>query len=153
MVWGSKFFPEVDFLHVGITDIAGKVNLIRDETVDFNLILEGIIKRPYGYGFSNTLHGSETSILETNLANALMLWLVVSGILGAIVVIILMLLLVIKYCIPCLKSKSNIKNMIGRSFIGLSIHSLSYGTWMTSEIILVICLMILVSQKPVENNW
>ena len=152
LVYISKFFPKMEFLYIGITDIEGKVKLIRSETVNSSLILRAIIQQPYGYGFSNMLHNDTTS-LNTNLANALILWLVTSGILGMIVAISIMIILTFKYCIPCLKSEDNIKNSIGKVFIGLSIHSLSYGTWMTQEIILSICIMILATQKLIKKDW
>lgn len=140
MVQLSKFFPGLEFLHVGITDFSGKANLIRQETVDSSTIINGLINRPYGYGFANNLHGSETSVLDTNLANAFILWLVTGGFIGAAVAVVIILSAMVHYAIPCIKSNEPIKTGVGLAFFGLMIHSLSYGTWMTPEFLFVMAL-------------
>lgn len=160
MVQLSKFFPSLEFLYAGITNLTtGKANLIRTETVDIPVILNGLASRPWGFGFSNNLHGSTTSVLDTNLANALILWLVTGGILGAIIAGIIILTILIKYGIPCLKSNDPIHSAVGLSFVCLAVHSLSYGTWMTPEFILVVSIMVVIRDKYLywdqenENGW
>lgn len=148
MVQLSRYFPELKFLYVGITDLTtGKANLIRAETVDTSTILDGLLSRPWGFGFSNNLHGSVTSVLDTNLANAFILWLVTGGFLGGGIAIAIILNILLQFCIPCLKSNDSIKNGVGLAFIGLTMHSLSYGTWMTPEFMLVVSIMSVISNK------
>lgn len=148
MVQLSNIFPGLEFLHVGITDLSsGKVNLIRKETVDISTIVNGLISQPYGFGFANNLHGSSSSVLDTNLANAFILWLVTGGFFGAVVAIVIMLLTLIHYVIPCIKSNEPLKTGVGLAFFGLMIHSLSYGTWMTPEFLLVMAIMSVLYNK------
>ena len=148
MVQLSKFFPGLEFLHVGITDLSsGKLNLIRQETVDTSTIVNGLISQPYGFGFANNLHGSSTSVLDTNLANAFVLWLVTGGFIGAVVAVVIILSALVHYVIPCIKSNEPIKTGVGLAFFGLMIHSLSYGTWMTPEFLLVMALISVLYNK------
>lgn len=48
MVLLSNFFPDLEFLHTGITDSDGKMNLMRSETVDSNIIVDGLLEQPWG---------------------------------------------------------------------------------------------------------
>ena len=148
MVQLSKIFPELEFLYVGITDLSsGKANLIRQETVDTSAIINGLISKPYGFGFANNLHGSSTSALDTNLANAFILWLVTGGFIGAVVAVFIILSTLVHYAIPCIKSNEPIKTGAGLAFFGLMIHSLSYGTWMTPEFLFVTALVSVLYNK------
>ena len=106
-----------------------------------------MISQPYGFGFANNLHGSSTSVLDTNLANAFVLWLVTGGFIGAVVAVVIILSALVHYVIPCIKSNEPIKTGVGLAFFGLMIHSLSYGTWMTPEFLLVMALISVLYNK------
>ena len=148
MVQLSRLFPGLEFLYIGITDLTtGKANLIRAETVDAPIVINRLLSRPWGFGFSNNLHGSATSILDTNMANAFILWLVTGGFLGAGIAVMIILNILLQFGIPCLKSSDPVKSGVGLAFICLTIHSLSYGTWMTPEFMLVVSLMSVISNK------
>lgn len=148
MVELSKSYPELNFLYEGITNVSsGRANLIREETVDTALIFEGLLNQPYGFGFANNLHGSVSSVLDTNLANAFFFWLVTAGLLGAAIAVFIILFAMIYYAIPCVKSKEPIKVAVGLSFFGLMIHSLSYGSWMTSEFLMIMAIMLVIYNK------
>lgn len=148
MVQLSRIFPGLEFLYVGITDLTtGKANLVRAETVDASNIINGLLSRPWGFGFSNNLHGSATSVLDTNLANAFILWLVTGGFLGAGIAVAIILSILLQFGIPCLKSNDSVKNGVGLAFICLTVHSLSYGTWMTPEFMIVVSIMTVITNK------
>lgn len=148
MVQLSRIFPGLEFLYVGITDLTtGKANLVRAETVDASAIMNGLFSHPWGFGFSNNLHGSVTSVLDINLANAFILWLVTGGFLGAGIAVAIILSILLQFGIPCLKSNDPVKIGVGLAFICLTVHSLSYGTWMTPEFMIVVSIMTVISNK------
>lgn len=148
MVALSSFFPTLEFLHVGISDENGRANLIRQETVDIQYILKALLKKPMGYGFFNSIRGAGE--IETNLANALVLWLVTGGIAGAIVAVSIVLMGMFRYGVPALKSSDPIKRSLAKSFIGLTIHGLSYGTWMTVDYLIILALLCAVKGKKIK---
>ncbi len=146
MVYFGKKAPDLDFLYRGISNADGRANLVRSETVDIPYIIEIMAENPFGYGFYNMLHG--VGDIDTNMANASTLWLISGGFLGFFIAICIVIRGILYYAIPAIKTNNPIKQSIAMCFIGLSIHSLSYGTWMTADYLLIYALLI--SQKNKE---
>lgn len=148
LVYFSEFFPDMEFLFVGITDENGKANLIRNETVSTSFILNQFVSNPLGSGFGSILELNKV----TNLANAFILWLVIGGIPAVVILIFLMWKLLMHYYIPGINSYDGVQHAFASAFMALTIHSLSYGTWMTSEYLLTIAGMVLLQRINVNKN-
>ncbi len=147
LVFLSKFFPNIEFLSSGITSLEGKANLIRNETVDQNYILAHVISYPFGSGFGSILELNKV----TNLANALIFWIMIGGIPALCIIISLMWKLFIEYYIPSINSNSTLQRSLASAFVGLTIHSLSYGTWITHEYLLVIAFMTTIQRNRIKK--
>lgn len=147
MVFLSGFFPSLTFLYVGITDESGRANLIRSETVDSRYLFRKLTERPWGYGFTGA--DSRSGLLETNLANAWILWLMAGGILGGIIALMVIVTAMFYYAVPALRSRDSVKRALGMLFAALTLHSLSYGTWMTADYLMILALLGAVKGKQI----
>ena len=141
----SDLFPGLP-LSVGIWNHSGKVTLLRPETIDLAFILPLLLKRPYGYGFGISIHGH--GAFDTNLANAVAYWACSGGIVA--IIILLILNLFIKYCIPCLKSDDHVKCGIGMAFTALTVQGLAHGNWSGPDYMIMVGLLVLIKNRQIK---
>lgn len=147
MVFLSKFFPALSFLHVGITDKSGRANLIRNETVDFSYLIDKFTSQPWGYGFTGSERG--WGLIQTNLANAFIFWLMIGGCLGGALSLLILAIAMYRYGIPAFKSQDPLKRSLAMVFVALTLHSLSYGTWMSADYLMALALLCAVKGKEI----
>lgn len=145
----ASFFPQIEAFRTGITNQNGQYQLIRSETVDANLILSTIFKHPFGVGFSHVLHGVYD--FDTNLANALMLWFVVAGFPGLILAISMQVYLFFFCAIPLLRSQDAFHVALAQIYFALTLHSLSYGSWLTPDYLFICMAIIYIYHQGKEN--
>ena len=149
MVALSGRFPEFRVLSAGITNEEGKVNLIRKETVNADDIIALMKKRPIGYGISANEFGGSNNV-HTNLANAVIFWLVSGGICGIVAALCLVGYLMLHYVIPALKSDDPLVIAVAEVFVALTIHSLSYGNWISVDFLFITGLLLAVNRYKIE---
>lgn len=139
----SKYLPDFDFLYSGITNVEGQGTLIRSETVDSSYLFEHFKKYPFGSGFSSVISLNK----ETNLANALIFWIAIGGIPALTIILVLLFRILYYYYVPAIKSHNFVANSIAHVFLGLTVHSLSYGTWLSPEYMIILAFMVVVTRK------
>lgn len=132
----------------------GKVTLVREESSNLVEILKLLMVRPLGYGMTVLIHSG--GIYDYNVANAISFWLYASGFIGALLILITMIWLIIKYAIPSMKSSQYMNRAFGIIFFSQFIFSFSYGTWLNPEFIYSIGMLLLsaeITGEKVEDTY
>ena len=106
-------------------------------------------KRPIGYGISANEFGGSNNV-HTNLANAVIFWLVSGGICGIVAALCLVGYLMLHYVIPALKSDDPLVIAVAEVFVALTIHSLSYGNWISVDFLFITGLLLAVNRYKIE---
>lgn len=148
----SKKYPDASFLSVGLVDEeTGEARIFRSETFDFDYIVPKFVERPWGYGLSNTPHRNDYSHdLDTNLSSAMLIWPMAGGVPGLIVMVILLLTMFFKYCLPVLKSDDPLENAIGLIFVAMAINSINVGNWLNCDFLFIVAVMVALRRKVIE---
>lgn len=144
----GKFFPGIPFLSEGITDMSGKANLVRNETVDSSHLLTLFLQHPFGSGFSSIVALNKV----TNLANAFIFWTVIGGFFAIVILAMIYIKILLNNYIPAVSSGDYKLRGIANAFFSVTIHSLSYGTWMEPIYILLIVTMICMRRRELLLN-
>lgn len=113
-------------------------NLFRE---NYNLpnYLRIIKDNPFGIGLGKTMEADSEFIS----ANAIVFWFITGGLPAVLVLILLYLKLIFSYCLPLLRQRYWPYSFIAASFIGVTVHNLSYGNWMSPYYLFIVALMIL----------
>lgn len=96
----GKFFPGISFLSEGITDMSGKANLVRNETVDSSHLLTLFLQHPFGSGFSSIVALNKV----TNLANAFIFWTIIGGFFAIVILAMIYIKILLNNYIPAVSS-------------------------------------------------
>jgi hypothetical protein len=115
------------------------------EAANSDLYLSTVAANPFGVGFAAT--AGENEILA---ANGALFWTVAGGLPALGVLAILFGYLFYAFCHPLLISGDPVHRCIAASFVGHTVHNLSYGNWLAPYFLIhlaIVCMTLRQAQQ------
>ncbi|CAL61321.1 hypothetical protein; putative membrane protein [Herminiimonas arsenicoxydans] len=101
---------------------------------------------PLGVGLSHTL-----GLNDWGSASAFFFWVISGGLPALILLVFFFGYIFFYFCHPLLISGNNVYKYIAASFIGHSIHNLSYGNWLAPFFLIHLAILIMTCRQLMQK--
>ena len=121
-------------------------NLLREQD-RVGAYFDLVSANPLGVGLSHTL-----GMNDWGSASAFFFWVISGGVPALIFLVFFFGYIFVSFCHPLLISGNNIYKYIAASFIGHSIHNLSYGNWLAPFFLVHLVILIMTSTQLMKTD-